>query len=195
VNHTCARPGAGARGPDHVCPNLCCSSTATSRISLRRTSKSALAPACRSTGLNFSNDKMLVGWTFSYSDTQRYRVGPNYLQLPVNSPKNAKVATNQRDGQMTYLVDTGGENPHINYAPSTMGGLGEADYPTHDEQGPLIQGRLTRARIPRTNDCQQAGERFRMMEDWERDDLVRNFVELIGQAAPRCSGGWCGTSS
>jgi catalase len=135
-------------------------------------------------GLDFSDDKMLIGRTFSYSDTQRYRVGPNYLQLPVNSPKNATVATNQRDGQMTYFVDTGGENPHVNYEPSTMGGLAEADYPTHDEQGPVIQGRLTRARIPRTNDYQQAGERFRLMEDWERDDLVHNFVELIGQATP-----------
>ena len=41
---------------------------------------------------------MLVGRTFSYSDTQRYRVGPNYLQLPVNPPKS-EVATNQRDGR------------------------------------------------------------------------------------------------
>ena len=133
-------------------------------------------------GLEFSDDKMLVGRTFSYSDTQRYRVGPNYLQLPVNSAKNAKVATNQRDGLMTYFVDTGGENPHVNYEPSTMGGLAEADRPTHDELGPVIQGRLTRAQIPRTNDYQQAGERFRLMEDWERDDLVLNFVENIGQA-------------
>jgi hypothetical protein len=30
-------------------------------------------------GLDFSDDKMLIGRTFSYSDTQRYRVGPNYL--------------------------------------------------------------------------------------------------------------------
>ena len=27
-------------------------------------------------GIHFSDDKMLVGRTFSYSDTQRYRVGP-----------------------------------------------------------------------------------------------------------------------
>jgi catalase len=133
-------------------------------------------------GLEFSDDKMLVGRTFSYSDTQRYRVGPNYLQLPVNSAKNAKVATNQRDGLMTYFVDSGGENPHVNYEPSTMGGLAEADRTTHNELGPVIEGRLTRARIPRTNDYQQAGERFRLMEDWERDDLVHNFVENIGQA-------------
>ena len=85
---------------------------------------------------------------------------------------------------MTYFVDTGGENPHVNYEPSTMGGLAEADRFTHDEVGPVIQGRLTRARIPRTNDYQQAGERFRLMEDWERDDLVQNFIENIGQATP-----------
>ncbi len=55
-------------------------------------------------GLDFSADKLLQGRTLSYSDTQRYRVGPNYLQLPVNRPK-IRVATNQRDGQMTYHVD------------------------------------------------------------------------------------------
>jgi len=134
-------------------------------------------------GLDFSDDKMLVGRTFSYSDTQRYRVGPNYLQLPVNSAKNARVATNQRDGQMTYHVDGGGENPHVNYEPSITGGLREGTYPTHDEQGPEITGRLTRKRIPLTNDYQQAGERFLLMEPWEQDDLVANFVDLIGQAA------------
>jgi catalase len=133
-------------------------------------------------GLDFSDDKMLVGRTFSYSDTQRYRVGPNYLQLPVNSP-HAPVATNQRDGQMAYHVDGRGENPHVNYEPSITGGLHEADYPTHDEQGPVIEGRLTRKRIARTNDYQQAGQRFRLMEQWERDDLVANFIHLIGQAA------------
>ena len=83
---------------------------------------------------------------------------------------------------MTYFVDTGGENPHVNYEPSTMGGLIEAQYPTPDEEGPVIQGRLTRKRIPRTNDYAQAGERFRLMMDWERDDLVKNLVANISQA-------------
>ncbi len=135
-------------------------------------------------GLDFSDDKMLVGRTFSYSDTQRYRVGPNYLQLPVNAPKHARAATNQRGGQMSYGVDLGeGQNPHVNYEPSITGGLREAQYPTHDEQGPEITGRLTRKRIPRTNDYLQAGQRYQLMEQWEKDDLVLNFVTLIGQAA------------
>lgn len=132
-------------------------------------------------GLDFSDDKMLVGRTFSYSDTQRYRVGPNYLQLPVNQARNATVHTNQRDGQMAFYQDGGSENPIVNYEPSILGGLREAQYPTHDEQGPEIRGRLTRARIPRTNDYQQAGQRFRLMEDWERDDLVKNFVSQLSQ--------------
>lgn len=132
-------------------------------------------------GLDFSDDKMLVGRTFSYSDTQRHRVGPNYLQLPVNQAKEARVATNQRDGQMTYYVDGYGENPHVNYEPSITGGLREAQYPTHDEQGPEIHGRLTRMRIPRANDYEQAGQRYLLMEDWERDDLVANLVDQLSQ--------------
>ncbi|PXY22692.1 catalase [Prauserella muralis] len=132
-------------------------------------------------GLDFSDDKMLVGRTFSYSDTQRYRVGPNYLQLPVNQAKNARVRTNQRDGAMTYYVDQGGGNPHVNYEPSITGGLREGQYPTHDEQGPPIEGRLTRKRIPRTNDYVQAGQRYLLMQDWERDDLVHNLVTQLSQ--------------
>ncbi|TFV56768.1 catalase [Geodermatophilus sp. DF01-2] len=131
-------------------------------------------------GLDFSDDKMLVGRTFSYSDTQRYRVGPNYLQLPVNRPK-AKVATNQQGGPMSYGRDDVGANPHVNYEPSITGGLREATYPTHDEQGPVITGRLTRKRIPRTNDYMQAGERYLLSEQWEKDDLVANLVGALQQ--------------
>ncbi|MFJ2508767.1 catalase [Arthrobacter citreus] len=135
-------------------------------------------------GLEFSDDKMLVGRTFSYSDTQRYRVGPNYLQLPVNSPKNAKVATNQRGGQMSYGTDLApGQNPHVNYEPSITGGVQEAPKQGPSAVGPELEGRLTRARIERTNDYMQAGQRYQLMEQWEKDDLVKNFVDNISEAA------------
>ncbi|MFZ3416120.1 catalase [Arthrobacter sp. 3Tela_A] len=135
-------------------------------------------------GLEFSDDKMLVGRTFSYSDTQRYRVGPNYLQLPVNAPKNAKVATNQRGGQMSYGTDLApGQNPHVNYEPSITGGVQEAPKQGPSAVGPELEGRLTRERIERTNDYMQAGQRFQLMEQWEKDDLVKNFVDNISQAA------------
>ena len=47
--------------------------------------------------------------------------------------------------------------------------------------GPEIQGRVTRRRIPRTNDYQQAGERYLLSEQWERDDLVGNLTTLLGE--------------
>jgi catalase len=122
---------------------------------------------------------MLVGRTFSYSDTQRYRVGPNYLQLPVNPPLE-RPATNQRDGQMTYVVDASGENPHVNYEPSSLGGLSEAARSGADHE-PEVRGRLMRRKLARTNDYAQAGDRFRTMADWERDDLVTNMIDLLGQ--------------
>jgi catalase len=131
-------------------------------------------------GLDFSDDKMLVGRTFSYSDTQRYRVGTNYLQLPVNAPKK-RVATNLRDGEMTYHVDGGGENPSVNYEPSITGGLEEAPTPGPVEQGPVLEGRVTRARIERRNDYTQAGERYQLSEQWEKDDLVANLVDALSQ--------------
>ncbi len=133
-------------------------------------------------GLDFSDDKMLVGRTFSYSDTQRHRVGTNYLQLPVNSPKGVEqVATNQRDGQMAFNVGTApGQNPHVNYEPSMHGGLKES---TRSEPiyGPTVTGRLIREDLERRNDYAQARARYVTMQDWERDDLVQNMGDLLGQ--------------
>ncbi len=61
----------------------------------------------------------------SYSDTQRYRVGANYLKLPVNAPK-VPIHTNQQRGQMDIRdPKESGDNPHINYEPSMLGGFQE----------------------------------------------------------------------
>jgi catalase len=129
-------------------------------------------------GIDFSDDKMLQGRTLSYSDTQRYRVGPNYLQLPVNAPQKAAMArTNQRDGQMTYYVDGRGASKHVNYEPSSMGGLSEAPKPAKDYHQ-WVEGHLGRYQTTRTqDDYKQAGERYRTFQDWERDDLINNLVD------------------
>ena len=130
-------------------------------------------------GIDFSDDKMLVGRTFAYSDTQRYRVGPNYLQLPVNRPVT-DVATNQGGGQMSYGADERGASPHVNYEPSSVAGLRTASPGVPHE--PFISGHLTRATIERTNDYGQVGQRWREdMDAFERDDLVRNLVDALGQ--------------
>jgi catalase len=132
-------------------------------------------------GLDFSDDKMLVGRTFSYSDTQRYRVGTNYLQLPVNQAKNAKVATNLSGGQMSHRRDLApGQNPHVNYEPSIHNGLEESRIEQPNNQ-PEIRGRLTRSVLERRNDYIQARGRYCTMMDWERDDLVFNMGDLLGQ--------------
>ena len=132
-------------------------------------------------GLEFSDDKMLQGRTLSYSDTQRYRVGPNYLQVPINAPK-AQVHTNQRDGQMTMRVDMApGTNPHVNYEPSTLGGLDEAT-PAGAPYEPRYEANLVREEIDRTNNFGQAGETYRNFEDWERDELILNLVDTLKPA-------------
>lgn len=134
-------------------------------------------------GLDFSDDKMLVGRTFSYSDTQRHRVGTNYLQLPVNQPKGARVATNQSGGQMSYYRDLGeGQNPSVNYEPSQHNGLHEAPRKPHNP--PEIAGRLTRSVIERRNDYVQARARYCTMMEWEREDLVNNMGVLLGECEP-----------
>lgn len=126
-------------------------------------------------GLDFSDDKMLQGRTFSYSDTQRYRVGANHLQLPINAAKK-RVATNQSGGQMRYESDQPPEkNPHINYEPSTLGGLKEAKQ-TGEEYTPKIEGNLVREPIDRQSNTKQAGETYRGFEDWEKDELISNLV-------------------
>ncbi len=130
-------------------------------------------------GLDFSDDKMLIGRTFSYSDTQRYRVGPNYLQLPVNAPAK-RPNTNLRDSFMAHDVDGHGANPHVNYEPSSLGGLQEADE-SYREHRPHVSGQAIKQTIDRENNYQQAGERYRSIAQWERDDLVKNFIVFLGQ--------------
>ncbi|MFC7394494.1 catalase [Scopulibacillus cellulosilyticus] len=134
-------------------------------------------------GLDFSDDKMLQGRTFAYSDTQRYRVGANYLQLPINAPKK-HVATNQRDGQMAYYVDMApGTNPHVNYEPSSLGGLNESTSSSQDYT-PHVEGKLIHESVERTNDFKQAGETYRAFSDFERDELINNLVNTLSSCQP-----------
>ena len=147
------------------------------------TEQSAFGTGVLVDGVDFSDDKMLQGRTLSYSDTQRYRVGPNYLQLPINAPQEkARALTNQRDGQMTYRVDGDAKNKHVNYEPGILNtGLAEAPHPAKDYYQ-RIEGELGRYQISRTaDDYRQPGERYRSFQDWERDDLIANLVDDMKQ--------------
>lgn len=130
-------------------------------------------------GMDFSDDKMLVGRTFSYSDTQRYRVGANYLQLPVNKPKT-KVRTNQHRGQADHR-DPGefGDNHHINYEPSMLGGLEEVSEEDRIPHRPSYNAEAISAPIDRPNNYGQAGETYRRFEEWEREELINNLSDAL----------------
>ena len=62
----------------------------------------AMNPAHVVPGIHYSDDKMLQARLFAYSDTHRYRIGVNYLQLPVNAPKCAHH-NNHYDGAMNFI--------------------------------------------------------------------------------------------
>ena len=53
-------------------------------------------------GIGYSDDKLLQSRIFSYPDTQRYRLGPNYLQLPWNAPK-CPHHNNHHEGLMNFM--------------------------------------------------------------------------------------------
>ena len=59
----------------------------------------AFNPASIVPGIGFSPDKMLQGRLFSYGDAQRYRLGVNHYQIPVNTAK-CPYHSFHRDGAM-----------------------------------------------------------------------------------------------
>ncbi|GGE94862.1 catalase [Flavobacterium limi] len=69
-------------------------------------------------GIDFSNDPLLQGRLFSYTDTQLTRLGgPNFHEIPINR-SIAPVHNNQRDGFMRQEINKG----RVNYHPNSLGG-------------------------------------------------------------------------
>lgn len=139
--------------------------------------QAAFSPSSIVPGIELSADKLLLGRGFSYSDTQRYRLGINYLQLPINKPL-ASVNNNQRDGAMQYAPYGG----TVNYEPNTLpGGVCEAAM----VETPAIyhiEGDIIRKKISITNDYIQAGEHYRSLNKKDQDHLIGNIVDSLGRA-------------
>ena len=69
-------------------------------------------------GIDFTNDPLMQGRLFSYTDTQLIRLGgPNFHEIPINRPV-APVHNNQRDGFMRQTVNRG----QTSYEPNTLRG-------------------------------------------------------------------------
>jgi catalase len=125
---------------------------------------------------------MLQGRIFSYPDTHRHRLGPNYHLLPVNSAKAAKSNNYQRDGLMR-CDDNAGAGP--NYYPNSFGGPNpypEAAYPALK-----VFGKTGRHPYSHPNDdFVQPGELYRkVMSEQDRTHLIGNIVNHLGGAKKR----------
>ncbi|MBA2250377.1 MAG: catalase [Chitinophagaceae bacterium] len=69
-------------------------------------------------GIDFTNDPLLQGRLFSYTDTQLTRLGgPNFQEIPINRPINP-VVNNQRDGHMRQTINQG----KVSYGPNAIAG-------------------------------------------------------------------------
>ncbi|MEO6313842.1 MAG: catalase HPII [Chitinophagaceae bacterium] len=67
-------------------------------------------------GIDFSNDPLLQGRLFSYTDTQLLRLGgPNFHEIPINRPI-VPLHNNQRDGPMRQQINKG----RVSYSPNSL---------------------------------------------------------------------------
>ncbi|KWZ31698.1 catalase [Burkholderia anthina] len=79
--------------------------------------QAAFTPANVVPGIGFSPDRLLQGRLFSYGDAQRYRLGINHHQIPVNAPR-CPFHSFHRDGAMRVDGNLGST---VNYEPSRQG--------------------------------------------------------------------------
>ncbi len=145
--------------------------------------QASFEPANMVPGIGPSPDKMLLGRLFSYPDTHRHRIGPNYLQLPVNQPE-VEVHSYNKDGAMRYRHN--GNQPV--YAPNSYGGP-QADTELGADPGWAASGEIMRsAYTPHAedNDFVQPGNLYRnVMSQTDRDHLVNNIVDHMSAGVER----------
>jgi catalase len=144
--------------------------------------QAAFSPGNFVPGIGPSPDKMLQARLFSYHDTHRHRLGPNYHLIPVNAPRAVKVNNYQRDGFMRTDHNGGGAP---NYWPNSFGG--PAPDPSVAEPSLELTGLAGRTEYSHPNDdFVQAGTLYRVvMTDYDRDHLINNIVGHLGGAQKR----------
>ncbi|WP_025292369.1 catalase [Sphingomonas sanxanigenens] len=135
----------------------------------RFTEQSAFAPANLVPGIEPSPDRMLQGRLFSYSDTQRYRIGANVMDLPVNRPR-VDVVNNYQDGQLDHATG----KIDVNYFPSVT--AKKAVDPRFAPAPHRIDAIVQTAPISRTEPFDQAGAFYRALKPADKADLVKNLA-------------------
>jgi catalase len=140
--------------------------------------QAAFNPANVVPGIGFSPDKMLQGRLFAYGDAQRYRLGVNHHQIPVNSPQ-CPANSYHRDGQMRVNNNFGAT---IGYEPNSYGQWQEQ--PEYKEPPLGLAGAADRWNFREDDDdyYTQPGKLFRLMNPEQQQVLFENTARNMGDA-------------
>ena len=132
--------------------------------------QAAFNPAHIVPGIGFSPDKMLQGRLFSYGDAQRYRLGVNHSQIPVNTPR-CPYHSYHRDGAMR--VD-GNQGSRLHYEPNSQGEWQEQ--PDFSEPPLALEGAADRYDFwqDEPDYFTQPGNLFRLLSAAEQQVLFEN---------------------
>ena len=135
-------------------------------------------------GIDFSNDPLLQGRLFSYTDTQISRLGgPNFHEIPINRP----VAPNhngQRDGMHRMTVDRG----RAAYEPNSIDGGWPKETPAGPEDGGFetyqerVEAHKVRERSESFSDhFSQATLFYRSMSHHEKEHIIAAYSFELGK--------------
>lgn len=137
--------------------------------------QAAFSPGTLVPGIEPSEDKLLQGRLFSYSDTQRHRIGGNFQQLPVNASKN-NVLTYNQNGYMSVRPQAG----DVNYQPSSSKPEVTDNKKFKYSQTILPAGTtITQAKIDKENNFKQAGELYRSFSKKDQNNLIKNLGDAL----------------
>lgn len=133
-------------------------------------------------GIDFSNDPLLQGRLFSYTDTQLIRLGgPNFHELPINRPV-CPFHNNQRDGYGRQTINRGQVSYHKNgLANNTPAPASPADggFEHYQEK---MEGRKVRARSESFKDhFSQAAMFWNSMSAPEKEHIIEAFSFELGK--------------
>lgn len=133
-------------------------------------------------GIDFTNDPLLQGRLFSYTDTQLIRLGgPNFHEIPINRPVVA-VHNNQRDGYMRQTINRG----KTSYGPNGIAGndpqqvkAAEGGFTSYNER---IDAKKIRARSRSFFDhFSQARLFFNSQSDPEKNHIIDALSFELGK--------------
>lgn len=142
--------------------------------------QAAFNPANLVPGIGLSPDKLLQGRLFAYGDAQRYRLGVNHDQIPVNQAK-CPVHAYHRDGMMRVDGNYGAAK---GYEPNSYGEWAQQE---DFREPPLgLEGDMYHydPKDEKEDDCfYQAGDLYRLMTPEKKDLLIGNTAANIAPVA------------